>query len=261
MELFYRKRGEVGEPLIILHGLYGSGDNWMSIAREFANKYTVYLIDQRNHGRSPHSDDMSYNILADDLLNFMNKHYIERANIIGHSMGGKTAMWFSFKYPERLNRVVVVDIAPKSYDISDTNFNVHKMIISALKSAEPETAVSRKEIENRLNRHIPNQQLNMFLLKNIERTDDGTYRWRININSIDKNLKNIMNGFSELNSPVKTPTLFVKGELSNYIRSEDSDTIETFFPNSEIKIVPDAGHWLHAQQPELFTKTVLEFLM
>ncbi len=261
MELFYRKKGEAGEPLIILHGLYGSGDNWMSIAQRFSNKYTVYLVDQRNHGRSPHTDEMDYNLLTDDLVHFLDKHKIEKTIIIGHSMGGKTAMWFGFKYPERINRLVIVDIAPKTYEMTAANVKVHRMIISALKSTKPETAISRKEIEERLNSRIPNPQLSRFLLKNIERSNDGIYRWRLNINSIDKNLRNIMDGFSGLNSPVTVPALFVKGELSNYISSEDRSTIETLFPNSETITIPKAGHWLHAQQPEIFINIISEFLM
>ncbi len=265
MELFYRKKGETGEPLIILHGLYGSGDNWMSIAQVLKEHFQVYLIDQRNHGRSPHSDDMDYELLSEDLHAFIQTHNIGKANIIGHSMGGKTAMWFTLKYPKLVHRLVVVDIAPKTYDMSNTNSNVHKMIISALKNVEPESATGRKEIEKRLLVFIPNKQLCMFLLKNIDRDNNGKYCWRININSIEKNIEKIMDGFSGLAkdgiSPVSTPTLFIKGELSDYIKEDDIDTIRELFPEGKLVTFPDAGHWLHAQQPDLFLKTVVEFLI
>jgi pimeloyl-ACP methyl ester carboxylesterase len=261
LELFYRKKGDSGEPLIILHGLYGSSDNWMSIAHKLKDYFQVYLIDQRNHGRSPHSPEMNYDLFTADLYAFFKKHNIGKAHILGHSMGGKTAMWFALKYPNLVNKLIIVDIAPKTYDMSDNNSGVHKMIISALKSAEPETAKYRKDIESRLNNHIPNPQLNMFLLKNIERNSNGTYSWRLNINSIDRNLEKIMNGFSELTRPIGVPTLFLKGELSNYIKQNDSNRIKHLFPDSEIVTILDAGHWLHAQQPELFVKTVLEYLM
>jgi len=260
LELFYRQSGETGEPLIILHGLYGSGDNWMSIARPLSENFRVYLVDQRNHGRSPHSEDMDYDLMAGDLLEFFNKHQIEKANIIGHSMGGKTAMWFASKHPMKVNKLVVADIAPKSYEMTDSNAGVHKMIISALKTVTPETAASRKEIESRLSDLLPNPQLVMFLLKNIERKNDGSYRWRINIKSIEKDLEKIMNGFSGLSTPVNVPALFLKGEESNYIKAKDLPRIKELFPDSQVITIPKAGHWLHAQQPELFTSKVLEFL-
>jgi len=265
LELFYRKKGETGEPLIILHGLYGSGDNWMSIAQVLKEHFQVYLIDQRNHGRSPHSYEMDYELLSEDLHAFFQTHNISKAHIIGHSMGGKTAMWFTLKYPELVNRLVVVDIAHRTYSMVGTNANVHKMIISALKGVEPETATGRKEIEKRLLTFIPNKQLCMFLLKNIERDSTGKYGWRININSIEKNLINIMDGFSNLAKnevlPANTPVLFIKGELSNYINANDITEIRNLFPKAELVTFPDTGHWLHAQQPELFLKTVVEFLM
>ena len=261
MKLFYRKKGEGGEPLIILHGLYGSGDNWISIAQVLKDHFQVYLLDQRNHGKSPHSEEMNYDLLTEDLYAFFKTHNINRAHIVGHSMGGKTAMWFAYKYPELVNRLIIVDIAPKTYDMSAANSKVHNLIISALKSVEPESASGRKEIEKRLSNRIANVPLRMFLLKNIERNSDGIYSWRLNINSIDNNLFRIMNGFSEITQPIEVPALFMKGEHSNYISKNDSSRIKQTFPNSELITVPEAGHWLHAQQPELFTKTVLEFLM
>ena len=260
MVLFYRKKGETGEPLIILHGLYGSGDNWMSIAQELSSKYRVYLIDQRNHGRSPHAVDMSYDALTDDLNGFIEKHSPGKVNIIGHSMGGKAAMRFAQKHPGKAARLVVVDVSPGNYDMASPNSGTHKKIIHALKSVDPAVAGNRKDIERQLAKHIENVQLRMFLLKNIERTEDGTYRWRLNIGSIEKNIKTIMDSIPDIETPVPTPTLFLKGEQSSYITEKELPLIKKLFPNSRLVTIPNAGHWLHARQPKLFVKEVMGFL-
>ncbi len=260
MELFYRKTGETGEPLIILHGLYGSGDNWMSIARSLSEKFQVYLVDQRNHGRSPHGEEMDYDTLTEDLNEFIDNHSLKKVNIIGHSMGGKTAMWFTAKYPEKVKKLVVVDVAPGKYDSTSPNVETHKKIIKALKSTDPSNAKSRKELDMQFAKMINNLQLRMFLLKNIERKENGTYHWRINVESIEKNIANIMGGIPDTNISIDKPVLFLKGELSNYITENDIPLIKKIFSNSQIVNIPNAGHWLHARQPELFTTKVLEFL-
>ena len=261
MELFYRKKGDSGEPLIILHGLYGSGDNWISIAQKLSDYFQVYLVDQRNHGKSPHADDMSYDTMANDLHEFITGHSLEKVNIIGHSMGGKTAMWFTATHPETVNKLVVVDVAPGSYDSTSPNVETHKKIINALRTTDPSKAKNRKELDEQFAKMINNLQLRMFLLKNIERTEDGSYRWRINIDSIENNIGNIMGGLPDTNITVYIPALFLKGELSDYITEKDIPVIKNTFPLSEVITIPNAGHWLHARQPELFTKKVLEFLI
>jgi len=260
LELFYRQTGETGELLIILHGLYGSGDNWMSIARTLSEDFQVYLVDQRNHGRSPHSVDMDYDLMAGDLLEFFNKHQIKKANIIGHSMGGKTAMWFATKHPEKVKKLIVVDVAPGTYDSSSPNVKTHKKIISALRSTDPSKAKNRKELDKEFSKYIPNIQLRMFLLKNIERQDDSSYRWRINIDSIEKNIGNIMGGIPDTSVTIKVPTLFFKGGQSKYITEKDLPVIKNIFPDSEVMTIPDAGHWLHASQPKVFVEKALGFL-
>ena len=260
MELFFRKKGDDGEPLIILHGLYGSGDNWMSIARDLSESFSVYLPDLRNHGRSPHAEDMSYEALADDLHEFIEKQKLDKVNIIGHSMGGKTAMWFAAKHPEKVKKLIVVDVAPGTYDSTSPNVETHKKIINALKSIDPSIVKSRKELDAEFAKQIPNLQLRMFLLKNIERQDDGSYRWRLNIDSIEKNIGNIMGGIPDTSIKINVPTLFFKGALSDYITEEDLPVIKNIFPHSKVVTIPNAGHWLHARQPELFTQKALEFL-
>nr|AWD93592.1 putative esterase [uncultured bacterium] len=260
LELFFRKKGESGEPLIILHGLYGSGDNWISIANELKDYFQVYLIDQRNHGRSPHADDMSYESMAEDLHEFIKSQNLESVNIIGHSMGGKTAMWFTAAHPDKVKKLIVADIAPGKYDTTSPNVKTHKKIIAALKSIDPSEAKTRKEIETQLSRYIDNVQLRMFLLKNIERKEDGCYRWKINIDSIEKNIINIMSGITGIDIPVHVPALFLKGELSDYITDKDIPLIKEIFPDAKLVTIPGAGHWLHAQQPKIFIQKTLEFL-
>ena len=260
MELFFRKKGDAGEPLIILHGLYGSGDNWMSIAGGLSDNFQVYLIDQRNHGRSPHADDMSYDALANDLNEFIENQKLNKVNIIGHSMGGKTAMWFAAKHPDKVKKLVVVDVAPGIYDTTSPNVKTHRKIIEALRSVDPAKAKNRKDLDKDFGKQIPNLQLRMFLLKNIERQPDGSYRWRLNIDSIENNIRNIMGGIPDTNITINAPTLFFKGELSDYITEKDFPLIEKIFPKAEIVTIRNAGHWLHARQPELFTQKTLEFL-
>jgi pimeloyl-ACP methyl ester carboxylesterase len=260
LELFFRKKGDTGEPLIILHGLYGSGDNWMSIAGGLSDNFQVYLIDQRNHGRSLHADDMSYEALANDLDEFIENQKLNKVNIIGHSMGGKTAMWFAAKHPDKVKKLVVVDVAPGTYDTTSPNVKTHRKIIEALRSVDPAKAKNRKDLDKDFGKHIPNLQLRMFLLKNIERQPDGSYRWRLNIDSIENNIGNIMGGIPDANITINAPTLFFKGELSDYITEKDFPLIEKIFPKAEIVTIRNAGHWLHARQPELFTQKTLEFL-
>ena len=260
MELFHRKKGDAGEPLIILHGLYGSGDNWMSIAQVLSGKYQVYLIDQRNHGRSPHADDMSYDMLAEDINEFIDSHDLKNVNIIGHSMGGKAAMWFAAKHPDKIKKLVIVDVAPGTYDLSSPSVETHKKIIGALKSTDPSKVKNRKELNMQFAKMIDNLQLRMFLLKNIERKDDGTYRWRINIESIEQNIISIMSSIPDTNITINTPALFLKGEMSDYITEKDFPLIRKIFSKSEIITIPNAGHWLHARQPKLFIEKTLDFL-
>jgi len=260
LELFHRKKGDTGEPLIILHGLYGSGDNWMSIAQVLSGKYQVYLIDQRNHGRSPHADDMSYDMLAEDLNEFIDSHDLKNVNIIGHSMGGKAAMWFAAKHPDKIKKLVIVDVAPGTYGLSSPSVETHKKIIGALKSTDPSKVQNRKELNMQFAKMIDNLQLRMFLLKNIERKDDGTYRWRINIESIEQNIISIMSSIPDTDITINTPALFLKGEMSDYITEKDFPLIRKIFSKSEIITIPNAGHWLHARQPKLFVEKTLEFL-
>ncbi|MBS2097131.1 alpha/beta fold hydrolase [Carboxylicivirga linearis] len=267
MKLFFREYGSDGPKLIILHGLYGASDNWVSIARQLQNDYHVYLIDQRNHGQSPHDSEMNYTVMADDLHEFFLDNKIEKAHLAGHSMGGKTVMRFALTYPELIDKLVVLDIAPKSY-ASYSNYaqitNNHSLIIKSLLKLEYKEAKSRTDIDKQLAQYLPSKTLRQFLLKNIDRTKAGDYQWRLNLPVLKENLENIMDGFSDLDPEahhVALPSIFITGEKSGYVMDEDTLIIRKYFKDAEIVTIPNADHWLHAEQPELLVKTLAYFLL
>ncbi len=177
MNLNYKTIGE-GQPLIILHGLLGMLDNWQSISRQFADYHQVFIIDQRNHGRSPHDELIDYPSMAEDLHDFLHEHDLQQVNIMGHSMGGKTAMQFAHTYPERVNRLIVVDIAPKTYPPG------HQTIFEALLGVELDKVASRADVEEVLAAKIKEERIRLFLLKNLTRTKQGAYRWKVNLEAI-----------------------------------------------------------------------------
>ena len=262
MELFFRKYGE-GPPLIIIHGLYGSSDNWVGIGRKLAKNFEVFLIDQRNHGRSPHSSDHTYQLLKEDLREFMDTQSIEKAIIIGHSMGGKTAMFFAADYPERVNHLIITDISPRSYKSTDSGqLLAHSKIIRAMYNLDFYGITSRQEIDDILAKTIPENRIRQFLLKNIKRSKDNEYSWNLNIKAIRNELANIMEGLDE-NQPEITgfPVLFIKGENSDYILDEDKKAILQIFPHADSETIPNAGHWLHVEQPELFLQKIKDFIL
>ncbi|MFW5720975.1 MAG: alpha/beta fold hydrolase [Bacteroidota bacterium] len=265
MDLFFRKFGE-GPPLIILHGLYGSSDNWVSIGRKLSENYKVYILDQRNHGKSPHTPQHNYKLLKEDLLEFMDKQSIDKAIILGHSMGGKTAMFFAVDYPERINSLIIVDISPKSYnDTNSIQLLSHSTIINSMYKVDLSKVKTREDIDKILSQTISSKRVRQFLLKNVNRTKDNRFAWSINLESISNELENIMDGlniesFKKGAGITGFPVLFIKGEKSDYIETSDKTVIETIFPFAEIETIPDAGHWLHAEQPEIFLKTIQKFL-
>jgi esterase len=267
MELFFRKYGQ-GPPLIILHGLYGMSDNWVSIARSFSKKFEVFTVDLRNHGNSPHDDDHTYVKMADDLLTFMNTHAIEKPILMGHSMGGKTAMKFSSLHPERVSHLIVVDIAPKSYKEIARRRNdelSHHQILGAMCAIDPGQVSSREEIEELLVKTIGSERIRQFLMKNIRRGKKGGFFWQLNLPALWNHLDLIMDGvnYEELlpNSPLSGfPVLFIRGKKSPYITDEDEDKIRWIFPYADFHTVADAGHWVHAEQTDLFIKIVKDFL-
>jgi esterase len=266
MELFYREKGKGEKTIIIVHGLYGSSDNWLSVAKDLEKDFRIILVDQRNHGQSPHSDEHSYQVMAEDLFELVQNLNIEKATLMGHSMGGKTVMRFCLEHPEMVEKMIVVDIAPKSYG-SFSNYGEatadHSEIIDALASIDPSGFEDRKEIDKALKDHFPQKRLRAFFMKNLRRRKDGTYEWEINLEALKNNMQEIMDGFSDLSPQTekKMPeTIFIRGEKSPYIQENDSMSINRFFPGSQIVNIPGAGHWVHAEKHDLFLKTVRYFL-
>lgn len=264
MHLFFRKYGS-GKPLVILHGLYGSSDNWMSIGRKLAENFEVYIPDQRNHGRSPHSDRHDYGSMREDLMEFIDGQGLQRVILLGHSMGGKTAMCFAANYPERIGTLIVADIAPKSYKgIWRREALNHYDILMAMKEVDFSRVSSRRDVDGQLAASIKSQRIRAFLMKNLGKERDGRYSWSINLDVLIRELDNIMDGINEscfdLSSPTGDfPVLFIRGGNSPYIEEEDMKFINKLFPSARLETIPDAGHWLHAEQPEAFIETVSSF--
>ncbi|MEN8203830.1 MAG: alpha/beta fold hydrolase [Bacteroidota bacterium] len=268
MKLFFRKYGEAGPPLVIVHGLYGSGDNWVTIARELSDRFEVYVLDQRNHGQSPHSEVHDYPAMREDLKKFMDVEGIEQAVLIGHSMGGKTIMSFAMEWPGRVASLIALDIAPKSYSklaLASRKAPNHSGMIEALMVLDLEHAESRDALDLGLRPRIGSERIRSFLLKNVRRDGSGKFSWRINLEALNSNLENIFEGMDP--DSVKTeggvtgfPALFISGANSDYILPEDHQLIRAIFPTAEFVTIPGAGHWLHAEQPALLVKTIRYFL-
>jgi esterase len=251
MNLFYRQLGE-GQPMLVFHGLIGSADNWLTQARLLSPHFSVYTIDQRNHGQSPHSDEFNYTVLAEDIKDFIVQHHINQPIIMGHSMGGKAAMNFAVKYPQMLDKLIVVDIAPKPYTVR------HDQIVEGLKSIPIETLQSRTEADTILAEYVPEVDVRQFLLKNLTRKSEGGFEWKLNLPVIDENMSRIFEGM-QYSGTFDKPTLFVRGKRSNYISDEDENAIRQLFPKSTI-VTMDTGHWVQAEKPQEFVETVLAFL-
>lgn len=251
MKLFFREFGN-GKPLIILHGLMGSSDNWLTQAKMLADQFHVYTVDQRNHGQSPHHRELDYKILATDLKHFIDEHGIVNPIIIGHSMGGKAAMNFAMLHPEMLERLIVVDIAPKAYPVH------HDQILDGLKAIPINSLQTRNEADHILSSYVPEPDVRQFLLKNLARKHEGGFTWRINLEAIDNNLQKISDGMQYEGTFTK-PALFIRGARSNYIRDDDRNEVKRLFPNSTL-VTMNTGHWVQAEKPQEFVEVVKNFL-
>jgi pimeloyl-ACP methyl ester carboxylesterase len=264
MKLFYRKYGS-GPPLVILHGLYGSSDNWVTIARKISDYFTVYLPDQRNHGQSPHSSGHNYNVLSHDLFEFVEDHKIDKFILAGHSMGGKVAINFALNWPERINSLIVIDISPfRSIDNDNLFYRQHKEILETVLSIKLTGLRSRSEAEALLAEKIDSERIRGFLLKNLQRTEAGSFKWKLNAKSLLDNLDYIMDGIRKPGpdtTPVTGfPVTFVKGEESDYLQLTELKEIQKVFPVAEIIIVKNAGHWIHTESPDIIEKIFLDQL-
>jgi len=250
---------------MILHGLYGSSDNWVTIARRISEKYYVILPDLRNHGQSPHSDSHTYDLMAEDVLALANELKLERFILAGHSMGGRAAMRFAARWPERINALVVADISPFSPSSIDSVFHTqHKQILETILSIDPQGFTSRKELEETLAKGIDSEKIRGFIMKNAGRDKNGKFEWKLNAGALLKNLAEITAGISdekEVQDQVTGfPVIFLKGEYSEYISDDDFGKIRRLFPAAEFITIKNAGHWLHADNPHAIEEILLSLV-
>ncbi len=253
MELYHKIFGR-GEPLLILHGLFGSSDNWQTLGKRFAEQHTVILVDLRNHGRSPHLPRHTYPEMAEDLESFLDAKRIHRCAVLGHSMGGKAAMQFALFFPERIEKLVVVDMAPRAYS------GGHESILQAMRGLPLASLSSRKEAETQLLQQIPEKDIVRFLMKNLSRSAHNGFEWKFNLDVLYRDYGAILAAVEETPEPYPGEALFIGGGRSTYIRPQDEADIHRLFPKAEIARIPDAGHWVHAEQPDRLYSRVRAFL-
>ncbi len=245
------KRLGSGTPLIVLHGLFGSLDNWMSLGRQFAEQHDVFLVDQRNHGQSGHTDEFNYDLLADDLLHFMQEHSISNPILLGHSMGGKTVMNFALRNPNLAEKIIVVDAAPKKYPVH------HQTIIQGLKALDFSHINNRKQVDEVLSEYIPEMGVRQFLGKSIYWKTQEELALRFNLEALSNHIESI-SGWDLNASNDIIPALFIRGGRSNYILENES-SIAAHFGNAKVQTIPEAGHWVHAEKPAQLLEMVLAF--
>ncbi len=253
MKLFFQRYGTSGPPVIILHGLLGMLDNWHSISNRLSQSFSVIAVDLRNHGRSPHSEELDYRIMAQDVRDLMDTLSIPAASIIGHSMGGKVAMQFVSMFPGRCTKLVVVDIAPRAYG------DLHTPVFEAMASVDLKALRSRNDADTLLAKRISDPAMRQFLLKNLTRRDDGTFAWKPDIAVLRSQYPHLCSAIQE--SPAsRLPALFIRGALSDHVTDDDLPLIGALFPDFQLVTIPGAGHWVHADAPALFMDTVVQFL-
>ncbi len=245
-----------GTPFVILHGFLGMGDNWKTLGGQFAEAgYEVHLVDQRNHGRSMHSDEFSFDLMAEDLKKYCEEKQLDKIILLGHSMGGKTSMKFTVKYPKKVSKLMIADIAPKYYAPH------HGEILNALTALQENEGArtSRGAADEFLKKHIPDWGTRQFLLKNLYWQKDKTLGLRMNLPALKNSIESIGEALGA-DERYEGSTLFLRGAKSEYIKDADFDGIKKHFPNSKVITVPKAGHWLHAENPDFFYQEVVNFL-
>lgn len=251
MQLVYRDRGE-GKPLFMIHGLFGSADNLGGLARLLESDYRTILVDLRNHGRSPHADHMDYPLMAADVIEVMDKLGVDKVHVFGHSMGGKTAMQMALDFPERIEKLVVADIAPVTYRAN------HGRILEGMKKVSDAAPESRAEALRILSDYEEEPAVLSFLLTNWRRAEDGSYSWRLNLDTIVRDYDNIAAGNE--GQPFGGEVLFLRGGLSDYVLAEHREQILHLFPKAGVRTIEGAGHWLHAEKPDMVARAVRRFL-
>jgi pimeloyl-ACP methyl ester carboxylesterase len=243
-----------GDPLIILHGFLGMSDNWKSLGNQYAeNGLQVHLVDQRNHGKSFHSQDFNYDFLASDLKNYLDHYELKQAIIIGHSMGGKTAMQFACDFPQMTKKLIVADISPKYYPPH------HQEIIDGLSALNFEEITSRKEADQELSKYINNPGIRQFLLKNLYWVEKGKLGLRFNLDTLSEKMEEIGENISST-AIYSGPTLFLRGDRSEYVIDADLSEIKRHFPLANLDTIDNSGHWLHAENPVHFFEKSMNFI-
>ena len=252
MELFCQNAGNGGECVVLLHGLFGASSNLKPIARGLEDRYRCILPDLRNHGRSPHSDQMDCSLMAGDLVELMDKQDIDSAHLLGHSMGGKVAMQFALTHGSRVRSLAVADIAPVSYPPH------HTQVLAALDEISKTDSISRRDAQAKLVAALDEPAVAAFLMTNWTRYENGTYGWRFNLSALIDQYDEI--AAAPWGEAFQGPTLFIKGELSDYIVSDYRDQTLALFPAARMKVMAGCGHWLHAEKPAIFTRLVRDFI-
>lgn len=254
MTLFYREVGSSGPAVLILHGLFGMSDNWLSFARRLENDYHLFLLDLRNHGRSPHSAEMNYGVMAGDVSAFIRETIGTACSVVGHSMGGKVAMQLALEQPQLINTLVSVDIAPKRYRTSQFHD-----FLTVMMGMDLTTLNSRGQaddiLKEKLNLPLATRQ---FLLKNIYRNDQNRFQWRANLSALFTNLETLLDEPGTAGVFDK-PALFARGSASPYIKDDDIPRIRALFPRAEIRDIPGANHWVHASAPAALEAALRDF--
>lgn len=253
MNILHSKIIGSGQPLIVLHGYFGMSDNWKTMGKKLSKNFEVHLLDQRNHGRSFHSDDFDYELMADDLYHYINHHKLNEVFLLGHSMGGKTAMLFAVNYPKIVKKLIIADISPRYYQPH------HQFILGALNAVDFNIHNTRSRVENVLKGHIKENGIVQFLLKNVYWKSKNELAFRFNLQSLTENNEEVGAAIPSLTQYDK-PVLFLSGEKSDYISNTDIPLIEAHFPKAKIVTVKNAGHWLHAENPVQFYNEVMDFL-
>ncbi|HNS16529.1 MAG TPA: alpha/beta fold hydrolase [Bacteroidales bacterium] len=254
MKLFFRQFG-TGEPVIILHGIFGSSDNWVTIGRRLGEHFSVFIPDQRNHGHSPHSPALNYYALVEDLREFIEEHALKNPVLIGHSMGGKVAMGFALDLPVLVKKLVIIDISPQSNAIRQE----HLTILQAMRAVDPENVTSRQAAEDELNKWPLSGRIRQFMLKNLQRTGPGRFEWRINLKAIEDNLELIF-GPIPFTGQYPGPVLVIQGGDSDYIATADRGIFSTYFPNVGFITIPGASHWINGDKPDELTNVLRDYL-
>lgn len=252
MELHYRKIGQ-GQPLVVLHGVFGSSDNLFTACRNISEQgFEVFIVDARNHGQSPRGEEFNYDVLAQDLEDFLNQHQLNKPFILGHSMGGKTVLNYSQKF-NNFSKLIIVDIAAKAYRPH------HNHIIEGLLAIDTPHLNSRKEAEEVFSKYVSDFGERQFVLKNLYRVEGGGFDWRLNIPVLAKNIDNVV-GEIPLSKVVNEPTLIMRGSESKYVSDQSFEDLKPYYTHLALETIQGANHWIHATQPQAFVEATVKFL-